>query len=139
MKILKLIGVAIMAVILSVNLVACSDDEKDQSDNTASLVGQWKVEKFSDGEGIYDWSEWDDGYGGYPYFIITATHFYFTDNGSDKSDYCTYTYDEQTKIIKGRYVNSGDPFDMKVMKLTNAELQLLDEEEGVTFYMSRVK
>ena len=39
MKILRFIGMAVIAVIMSVNFVACSDDDEDI--DTAQLEGTW--------------------------------------------------------------------------------------------------
>lgn len=42
MKTLRLIGMAIIAVIMSINFVACDDDDEDSNTiDTSSLVGTW--------------------------------------------------------------------------------------------------
>lgn len=42
MKTLRLIGMAVIAVIMSVNFAACSDDD-DETPTTDKLVGQWTL------------------------------------------------------------------------------------------------
>ena len=41
MKTLRFIGMAIIAVIMSVNFVACSSDDNDENENNSPLVGTW--------------------------------------------------------------------------------------------------
>ena len=83
MKTLRLIGSVIMAIMLSINFIACSDDEEDRSGDAANFVGKWKIER-TNYEGEIE--EWD----GYPYLVVTASNFYFTDEaGTTKSDNST--------------------------------------------------
>ncbi len=125
---------AIIAVILSVNFTACSGDDDDESKDAARLVGKWKIEKV-----VYDGEteEWD----GYPYFVVTASNIYFTDEaGAAKSDNSTYTYDVKSKTITAKYVNSGKTYIIKVDKLTDTGLQWQWEEEEnrwETFYCKK--
>lgn len=115
----------LLAVVLSVNFTSCSDDDDDEEEKTttASLVGKWKIEKVVDDEGT---SEWD----GYPYFVLNETHCYFTDEaGETKSDYSTYTYDADKKIINASYVNRDYSYIIRVLKLTDSELQWQWDEE----------
>lgn len=42
MRTLRFIGMAIVAVIMSVNFAACSDDDEEESTpTTENIVGQW--------------------------------------------------------------------------------------------------
>lgn len=66
MKTLRLIGMAIIAVIMSVNFVACDDDE--DSDNV-SLIGKWKEDSYIEvTNGVTTHYTPDDG--GYPYLVF---------------------------------------------------------------------
>lgn len=122
MKTLRLIGMALIAVIMCVNFVACSDDE-DESGNAASLIGTWKIEKVAT-NGVEE--EWD----GYPYFIVTDTHCYYTDEeGIEKSDYSTYTYDVKSKVMHCKYVNHDIEWDIKVLSLSNSTVSVQSSDE----------
>lgn len=133
MKTLRLIGMAIVAVMMCVNFASCSKDDDDKSGDAASLVGKWKIEK-TNYEG--ETEEWD----GYPYVMVTESNFYFTDESGDKSDNCTYTYDAKNKVINAKYVSGGEAFTIKVVKLTDTEFQWQWDDEGVvTFYCKKVK
>ncbi|MDE6823062.1 MULTISPECIES: lipocalin family protein [Bacteroides] len=134
MKTLRFIGMAIVAVIMCVNFAACSDDE-DESGNAASLIGTWKIEKVAT-NGVEE--EWD----GYPYFVITDTHCYFTDEEDiEKSDYCTYTYDTKSKVMHCKYVSSDTEWDIKVLSLSNStvSVQMLEEGDIITATCKRVQ
>ena len=41
MKTLRFIGMAIIAVVISVNFVACSSDDDDENESNSPLVGTW--------------------------------------------------------------------------------------------------
>ena len=46
MKTLRFIGMAIIAVVISVNFVACSSDDDDENESNSPLVGTWvNIEK----------------------------------------------------------------------------------------------
>lgn len=130
MRTLRFIGMAIVAVIMSINFAACSDDD-DKSEDVANFIGKWKIETINyQGET----EEWD----GYPFFVVTANNIYFTDEeGTTKSDYSTYTYDAKSKTITAKYVNSGKTYIIKVVKLTDTEFQWQwdedDKNEWTTF------
>ena len=136
MKTLRLIGSVIMAIMLSINFIACSDDEEDRSGDAANFVGKWKIER-TNYEGEIE--EWD----GYPYLVVTASNFYFTDEaGTTKSDNSTYTYDAKNKVINAKYVNGGESYTIKVVKLTDTEFQWQwdedDNTQWTTFYCKKV-
>lgn len=126
---------ALIAVIMCVNFAACSDDDEDESGNAASLIGTWKIEKVAT-NGVEE--EWD----GYPYFIVTDTHCYFTDEEDiEKSDYCTYTYDTKSKVMHCKYVNQDTEWDIKVLSLSNStvSVQTLEEGDIITATCKRVQ
>ena len=49
MKTLRVIGMALVAISMSVNFVACSDDDDDNP-----IVGTWRCEVVDDGKGYSD-------------------------------------------------------------------------------------
>lgn len=105
--------------------------------NGLILTGKWRIDS-SDTNGKVE--VWD----GYPYYIVSDTHFYFTDTaGNTKSDNCTYTFDKENKILKGKYVNSGKSYDMIVSKHTATQADFKWDEEGdgrkmVTIHCTKV-
>lgn len=114
---------ALIAVVMCVNFAACSDDDEDESGNAASLIGTWKIEKVAT-NGVEE--EWD----GYPYFVITDTHCYFTDEDDiEKSDYCTYTYDTKSKVMHCKYVSQDTEWDIKVLSLSNSTVSVQSSDE----------
>ena len=133
MKTLRFFGMALVAVILSVNFVACSDDD-DESSNAASLVGTWKIVKSVSDEGGTEEPDC-------PYWVIDSSTIYSTDEvGEEKSDYCSYTYDAEKKTIHLTYINDGSDWGtLTVLKLTSDELVYRDDEEGLTEHCKRIK
>ena len=96
MKTLRILGSTLLIIVLCLNFTACSDDDDDKSGDAANLIGKWKVER-TNYEG--ETEEWD----GYPYLVVTASNFYFTDEaGTTKSDNSTYTYDAKNKVINAK-------------------------------------
>lgn len=137
MRTFRFIGMAIVAVMMCVNFVSCGDDDDDKGGDAAIFIGKWKVEK-TNYEG--ETEAWD----GYPYVVVTASNFYFTDEaGTAKSDNSTYTYDAKNKVINATYVNGGETYIIKVVKITDTEFQWQWDEDGkdkwTTFYCTKVK
>lgn len=105
--------------------------------NGLVLTGKWKIDSSDTNGKVEDWD-------GYPYYIVTDTHFYFTDaTGVTKSDYCTYTFDKANKILKGKYVNGGNSYEMIVTKQTATQADFKWDEEGdgrkmVTIHCTKV-
>lgn len=63
MKTLRLVGMALVAVLMCVNLAACSDDEESEE---TSIVGTWKYSSSYEGNGTFTFKSngslvWDDG------------------------------------------------------------------------------
>ena len=53
MKTLRFIGMAIIAIIMSVNFTACSDDDEDEKQSN-TIIGTWKVTGDSDSDEEYN-------------------------------------------------------------------------------------
>ncbi len=63
MKTFRLIGMAVVAMVLSLSLAACSSDDDDDSSSSNSLAGStYKITKWvdSDGDDYYDEDDADD-------------------------------------------------------------------------------
>ncbi|MCS2501582.1 hypothetical protein NXV80_08840 [Bacteroides ovatus] len=62
--------------------------------------------------------------------------------GTTKSDNSTYTYDAKNKVINAKYVNGGESYTIKVVKLTDTEFQWQwdedDNNQWTTFYCKKV-
>ena len=43
MKTLRFIGMAVIAVIMSVNFMACSDDDDEDDKQSNTIIGTWEV------------------------------------------------------------------------------------------------
>ena len=48
MRTFKLIGMAIIAILISVNFTACSSDDDENGDDSNSIVGFWKITSYDD-------------------------------------------------------------------------------------------
>ncbi|WP_349943569.1 hypothetical protein, partial [Bacteroides cellulosilyticus] len=88
MKTFRLIGMALLAVVMCVNFASCSSDEEEDSNTTiAQLKGIW-----FNGENE-----------SYPYFIVEDGYCYFSENtsvvtGTNGEKY-KYTFDSKTSIM----------------------------------------
>lgn len=64
MKTFRLIGMVLLAILVSVNFAACNDD--DEEETGTSIVGTWKYTSNEDGTGSFTFKSngslvWDDG------------------------------------------------------------------------------
>ncbi|WP_174647215.1 hypothetical protein [Bacteroides sp. Marseille-P8574] len=92
MKTLRLIGMAIVAVIMSVNFAACSDDDDEDNNGNNPLVGTW-IDSY--GEDYYFiWKFNADGTG-------MNQEYYHGDLEYPVS--FTYTYDAKTTVLTVTY------------------------------------
>ena len=131
MKTLRFIGMAIVAVIMSVNFAACSDDDDEGTNGSNPLVGTWICDygtevvawKFNtDGTGVEQFSE-----GGQPDDIYPFI----------------YTYDAKTTILTITYKEDGDliPTDVDTYYATFSgnimtTRQFFDDEIGDDSYVT---
>lgn len=120
MKTLRFIGMALVAVIMSVSFAACSDDDEDPSTNDlASYVkGEWKVvdaERWQQIKGTDDYEHYtysdlledNDGPFANDYYDGTKTLYSVKDGKIDKDDYYFYKVVGNNKI----YTDNTDSFD----------------------------
>ena len=125
MKTLRFIGMALVAIIMSVNFVACSDDDDENP-----LVGTWvNIENRSSVEYKDVMTINADGTGSDAIYI----------NGQldkDGVDNFRYTYDENSKVFTWIWEEDSngesDVYSMHVQELTSSKLVLVDDidEEG---------
>ena len=90
MRTLRFIGMAIIAVIMSVNFTACSDDDEDET-ATNPLIGTWQE---VDNPNYNIWTFKADGTG--------TEQEYYQGNWEDPYSF-TYTYDSKTSILVINY------------------------------------
>ena len=125
MKTLRFIGMAIVAIIMSVNFVACSDDDDENP-----LVGTWvSIENRNSVEYKDVMTINSDGTGSSAIY----------ENGQidkDGVDNFRYTYDENSKVFTWIWEEDSDGesdvYSMHVRELTGYKLVLVDDmdEEG---------
>ena len=125
MKTLRFIGMAIVAIIMSVNFVACSDDDDENP-----LVGTWvSIENRNSVEYKDVMTINSDGTGSSAIY----------ENGQidkDGVDNFRYTYDENSKVFTWIWEEDSDGesdvYSMHVRELTGSKLVLVDDmdEEG---------
>ena len=106
MKTFRLIGMALLAVVMCVNFTSCSSDDEEESNGGKStqelLQGVW-YDAYTDG---------------YPYFIVEKGYCYFS-NQPEESD----TYDNEPWYIRVKSVS-----DTKlIIELLNDDNQTVDD------------
>ena len=129
MKTLRFIGMAIIAVIMSVNFVACSSDDNDENENNSPLVGTWvNIENKNSMEYKEVMTINENG---------TGSSANYTNGQLDKDgvDNFRYTYDENSKVFTWIWEEDSDGSDvysMHVRELTGSKLVLVDDmdDEG---------
>lgn len=96
------------------------------SQYVTSLIGKWRIDSYDLNGKVQEWD-------GYPFFVITDTYFYFTDNkGALKSDYCTYTFDKNRGIMYGNYVNQSTSWDITVLRKSTSRIDFQWNEDGIS-------
>ena len=95
MKTLRFIGMAIIAVIMSVNFAACSSDDENKSDSP--LVGTWMMTKsFKDGHTrIPGQNGFDNGLG----LVFSANGTFYNLVENEKAEDGKYSYDEKGNAL----------------------------------------
>lgn len=130
MKTLRFIGMAIIAVIMSVNFVACSSDDNDENENNSPLVGTWvNIENKNSMEYKEVMTINENG---------TGSSAIYTNGQLDKDgvDNFRYTYDENSKVFTWIWEEDSDGesdvYSMHVRELTGSKLVLVDDmdDEG---------
>lgn len=130
MKTLRIVGMAIITVIMSVNFVVCSSDDDGENESNSPLVGTWvNIENRSSVEYKDVMTINADGTGSDAIYI----------NGQldkDGVDNFRYTYDENSKVFTWIWEEDSngesDVYSMHVQELTSSKLVLVDDidEEG---------
>ena len=135
MKTFKLVGMALLAIMMSFSLAACSDDDDEFGNATKeTLVGEWQ-QTWSKGYDIYDGEkdEWDEA--------STYYHIVFNEDGTGydyEADEPGYK-DDFTWQLNGENITitymGGKPNVGKIkMSGKTMTLELFEEEDGETYY-----
>lgn len=97
MKTLRFIGMAIIAVIMSVNFVACSSDDDDENKSDSPLVGTWMMTKsIKDGHTrIPGQNGFDSGLG----LVFSANGTFYNLVENEKAEDGKYSYDEKGNAL----------------------------------------
>lgn len=137
MKIFKLLGMAILAIVMSVGFIACSsnDDNEDGGNNT-SLVGKWKSEWIGEtaDEKTFDLNNTD----------VDEVYSYYTFN-SDGTGYELYNgshrYEIKWEVLDGVlyvYYDSGSTESFKILK-SNKKVMYVQRLSSYTTYIKFVR
>lgn len=108
MKTLRFIGMAIIAVIMSVNFVACSSDDNDENESNSPLVGTWIMTKsIKDGyTRIPGQNGFDSGLG----LVFSANGIFYNLVENEKAEDGKYSYDKKGNILTLIYTNDETLF-----------------------------
>lgn len=104
MKTLRFIGMAIIAVVMSVNFVACSSDDDDENESNSPLVGTWIMTKsIKDGRTrIPGQNGFDGGLG----IVFSANGTFYNLVENERVEGGKYSYDEKNSTLTLAY--TGD-------------------------------
>ena len=106
MRTLRFIGMAIVAVIMSVNFAACSDDDEEESTpTTENIVGQW----------VLTYEE------GYEIFRADGT---YTEYDLDNSELDEGKWALSNKLLTLRPIDATYALDLNVLEISNGKLVL---------------
>ena len=132
MKTFKLIGLALLTIVMSISFTACSSDD-DEIASKNLLTGVW----------------YDETTDGYKYFIVEDEYCYFSHYTTPQKngEKYKYTYDSKTKKMECYEIWDGniddEPFYIEVVKLEQSRLVInLLEVDGTAFdtrHCTRVK
>lgn len=132
MRTLRFIGMAIVAVIMSVNFAACSDDDDEDNNGNNPLVGTW-IDSYGEGD-YFIWKFNVDGTG------IEQEYYH---GGLESPVSFTYTYDAKTTVLTVTYKEDGDlvPTDIDTYYVTFSgntmtTRQFFDDEIGDDSYVT---
>ena len=103
MKTLRFIGMAIIAVIMSVNFAACSSDDDDENKSDSPLVGTWMMTKsIKDGHTrIPGQNGFDSGLG----LVFSANGTFYNLVENEKVEEGKYSYDEKGNTLTLIYID----------------------------------
>lgn len=137
MKVLKFLGMALLAIVMSVGFIACSsDDDNDGGSNNTSLVGKWKSAWIGENadEKTFDLNNTD----------VDEVYSYYTFN-SDGTGYELYNgsrrYEIKWEVLDGVlyvYYDSGSTESFKILK-SNKKVMYTQRLSSYTTYIKFVK
>ncbi|WP_270611873.1 hypothetical protein [Bacteroides intestinalis] len=130
MKTLRFIGMAIVAVIMSVNFTACSDDDEDDKQSN-TIIGTWEVTGDSDSDEEYN---------------AIGEIYTFYSNGTVlnewENDFYTYNYklNSDNTILSIDY-EDGDGYEEMYLEITDNKLMKWTyvNYEGEYLILKRIK
>ena len=96
MKVLKFLGIAIMATIVNISFMACNDDDEDKGSSNP-IVGTWQEDE--DNGNYFVWKFNADGTG--------IEQEYYNGQLEEPATF-TYTYDTKTTVLTITYKEEGD-------------------------------
>lgn len=130
MRTFRLIGMAIIAILISVNFTACSGDDENSNPTVAQLKGTWFNGDNED----------------YPYLIIEEGYFYFSESTSivtsgNKGEKYKYTFDSKTNIMtchqydfdENKYFNEVDYFRVKSVSDIHLTIEILNDNQSEVY------
>lgn len=137
MKIFKMLGMALLAIIVSVGFIACScDDDNEETGSNTSLVGKWKAERYdvSVDEKTFDLSNTE----------VKEVWSYYTFNSDGTGNWLilenTRRYDIQWEVLDGDiwiyFGGSSNRF--KVLK-SNKNVMLVKSMKNYNAYIKFVR
>ena len=149
MKTFKLVGMALLAIMMSFSLAACSDDDDDNAGGiSASIVGEWQQTWAKGYEKYYEFpednDEWDEASDIYRIvFNNDGTGVQYADEGNTTYEY-KFTWKLNgntlyTEMSEGGYVET---YESKVVQLTKDVLKLEEkdsDEEGSYYSLDTFK
>ena len=130
MKTLRFIGMAVIAVIMSVNFTACSDDDEDDKQSN-TIIGTWEVTGDSDSDEEYN---------------AIGEIYTFYSNGTVlnewENDFYTYNYklNSDNTILSIDY-EDGDGYEEMYLEITDNKLMKWTyvNYEGEYLILKRIK
>lgn len=131
MKTLRFIGMAVIAVIMSVNFMACSDDDDEDDKQSNTIIGTWEVTGDSDSDEEYN---------------AIGEIYTFYSNGTVlnewENDFYTYNYklNSDNTILSIDY-EDGDGYEEMYLEITDNKLMKWTyvNYEGEYLILKRIK
>ena len=131
MKTLRFIGMAVIAVIMSVNFMACSDDDHEDDKQSNTIIGTWEVTGDSDSDEEHN---------------AIGEIYTFYSNGTVlnewENDFYTYNYklNSDNTILSIDY-EDGDGYEEMYLEITDNKLMKWTyvNYEGEYLILKRIK
>lgn len=129
MKTCRLIGMVIIAILVSVNLASCSSDDDDSGSESNSIVGFWKITSYDDDFFDGDEGEHDDNTEQIAYLEFTSSNEVHPYNA--KKQYMADAWDGKTY-----YTISGSVLEVDLNSKGNYPNHTIDDLLKGTFSLA---